>query len=179
MSDNDIDWLRNALVAYAEYGFNLSHAVSYARVAYVSAWLLTHHPAVYWASLISQYGHKADDVRAMRKAAREYDNLSFIRAHVNYSKMDLVANESGTAIIESLTSIKGIGENVAEEIARHSPYTSVLDMAERCDKRIVSGSRAILAGHTPDAAPGKVKILHEAGALEAMPVHPDGWKKEK
>lgn len=179
MSDNDIDWLRNALVAYAEYGFNLSHAVSYARVAYVSAWLLTHHPAVYWASLISQYGHKADDVRAMRKAAREYDNLSFIRAHVNYSKTDLVANESGTAIIEALTSIKGIGENVAEEIARHAPYTSVLDMAERCDKRIVSGSRAILAGHTPDAAPGKVKILHEAGALEAMPVHPDGWKKEK
>lgn len=178
MSDDDIAWLRTALVAYAEYGFNLSHAVSYARVAYVSGWLLVHHPAVYWASLISQYGHKQDDVVRYRKAAREIDHLSFIRAHVNYSKADLVANDSGTAIIEALTSVKGVGEKVAEEIAAHSPYTSVLDMAERCDKRIVTGCRAILAGHTPDAAPGMVNILYQAGALDAMPVHPEGWTKE-
>ena len=176
MSDDDINWLRTALIAYSEYGFNLSHAVSYARIAYITGWLLVNHPAVYWAALISQYTHKADDVLLMRKTAIEVDKLTFIKAHVNYSKIDYVANETGTGIIESLTTIHGLGEKACAEIEAHAPYTSVLDLAERCNSRVVTGSLDIIKGHTPDASKGVIKNLYEAGALEALPVHPEGWK---
>ena len=47
-TDDDVRWLMDALIAYRTTGSTSRYAVSYARLSYLTGWLLVHHPAVYW-----------------------------------------------------------------------------------------------------------------------------------
>jgi DNA polymerase-3 subunit alpha len=41
------------IVPFAQYGFNKSHSVAYAYVAYQTAFLKAHHPLHFWAAMLS------------------------------------------------------------------------------------------------------------------------------
>lgn len=168
-TDDDVRWLMDALIAYSDYGFNKSHAVSYARLSYLTGWLLVHHPAVYWAALISHYASKRDKVAAFRKSAKNVDDITFVKAHVNHSRAEYVAMDSKT-ITASLLEVPKVAEKVAAEIVAHQPYTSMRDFAERVNRRTISGAAALLKGHDPVTSGGVVKELYEAGAFDALPM---------
>ncbi len=47
---------------FAGYGFNKSHAVAYALVAYHTAWLKAHYPAEFMAAVMSSEMQNTDSV---------------------------------------------------------------------------------------------------------------------
>lgn len=169
LPESDIEWLVDAAKGYAEYGFPRAHAVAYARIAYLSVWLLVHHPAKFWAALMS-CKEKMETLTEMRAAARSGDGVVFIKPHVNHSKVEWTAIDN-KVIYTALRSIPKVGDKAAVEIVAKAPFTSVEDMCTRCDKRVVSGARAFLKGAALDEATTVVAALDKAGALDGLPLY--------
>ena len=53
VNDDAIAYLLKSLASFALYGFPESHAISFALIAYASAWLKVHRPAAFYAALLN------------------------------------------------------------------------------------------------------------------------------
>ena len=141
------------LAAFANYGFPESHSVSFAYLVYASSWLKFHHPAAFCAALL--------DSQPMGFYSPQSLTQDAVRHGVEVRTPDLHASdavttlESGTAL-ESGTerrgredgdpatwgfggpavrlgigSVRGIGPDLAAEIAAGRPYSDIGDLARR------------------------------------------------
>lgn len=126
------------MAQFADYGFNRSHSVAYAYVAYQTAYLKAHYPAYFYAAVLS---HESDDSAKVYKYSTELraSGLSLLPPDVNES------DESFTPVGESvrygLGAIKGIGSASIQAImlARKSGrFRSVIDFAERIEQGAVN-----------------------------------------
>lgn len=165
-TDTDIDTLLQALAGYSNYGFNKSHAVAYARTAYLTCWLLVHHPVVWWAQVLAYCSTESltDNIRAAR-----YDRVRILPAHVNHSAATWTPDVRRRGVRKGLLAIDGIGPKAAVEIAAAAPFTSVADLVTRTNSRIVTGSGPWLKHRDLNKAVGVLGKLADAGALEALP----------
>ncbi len=59
---------------FAGYGFNKSHSVSYALIAYQTAWLKAHYPAAYMAAVLSSDMDHTDKSSCLSKNAARWDS---------------------------------------------------------------------------------------------------------
>lgn len=167
MTEADIAWLDHVLDAYAGYSFNLAHATQYGIVAYWTAWYRTHHPAHFWAGMLSAYVGD-DDEQEFQGVATKIDKVKILEAHVNISTASTYVVDNG-AIRKPLQSIASIGAKSAAELEKHAPYTSLLDLATRTSS-VVSGKGDLAKGHAPELCSGVIGALAKAGALHNLPI---------
>ncbi len=131
------------LRAFANFGFPESHSVSFAYLVYVSAWLKLHYPAAFLASLLNSQPMGFWAPHTLVADARRH-GVSVLGPDVNLSEAaaSLEAPQFDTEhplVRLGLTSVKGIGSDLAEAIADGRPYGSLEDLARR-----TGTSRAIL-----------------------------------
>lgn len=163
---SDTEFLFNALLGYSDYGFNKSHAVAYARTAFVTAWLQVHYSVHWWAAVMSNCS--TDSYHDNLTAARE-SSVSILPPHVNHSRVGWVPDPASQGIRKGLISIHGIGETAAKEIAAHAPYTSVEDLVLRTNRRIVNGGGMWMRTKDVRSSNGVLRKLAESGALAGLP----------
>ena len=131
---------------FGSYGFPESHALSFARLVYVSAWIKCHHPAVFACALLNSQpmGFYAPaqivrDARAHGVAVRAVD--------VNHSGWDnsLEPAGGGLALRLGFRQIDGFREAWAEAItgARGEGYASVEALGQRAG--LPRGALSLLA----------------------------------
>ncbi len=122
----------NLMAQFADYGFNRSHSVAYAYIAYQTAYLKAHYPAYFYASVLSS---EADNSAKIYKYANELkkSGLKLLPPDVNESDSGFTPSEG--AVRFGLTAIKGLGSSGVESItgARNEGgrFTSLFDFAER------------------------------------------------
>lgn len=119
------------MIHFGSYGFNRSHAVSYAIISYWCAWLKAHHPLEFACAALR---HAKDDDQAM-KLLREIVN----EGQIGYIPFDREhSRENWTIyngkILAGLTSIKGVGAKLAATI-----------VANRAAGKLTARQEAILA----------------------------------
>ena len=119
--------LWKTIEAFSVYGFNKSHAVSYAIDSYYAAWLHTHYETD-WLSTILQSENNSP--KGLSKTIAEIKSLGykFAPADVNYSGDEWVYSDEINAFVPPLSSVKGVGGAAMQEIMMMRPYTSVEDM---------------------------------------------------
>ncbi|MBI4286120.1 MAG: DNA polymerase III subunit alpha [Chloroflexi bacterium] len=125
---------------FAGYAFNKAHAVSYAVIAYQTAYLKANYPAEYFtAFLITHNGDAAKVASAVTECRRlGIDVLppDINRSQVNFS---IEKGNGGTAIRFGLSAIKNVGAGAVEPIVaeRHKGgiFKSVEDLCRRADLR--------------------------------------------
>jgi DNA polymerase-3 subunit alpha len=119
------------MAKFADYGFNRSHSMAYAVLAFQTAYLKAHYPAYFYSAVLS---HEADDSAKVYKYATELKTmgLELLPPDVNES------GEGFTPVDETvrygLTAIKGLGESSVRSIveARESGrFTSLFDFCGR------------------------------------------------
>jgi error-prone DNA polymerase len=81
---------------FGEYGFPESHAASFARLAWVSAWLKFHHPAAFAAALINSQPMGFYQPAQILRDAREH-GVTVLPIDVNCSGWDCTLEGSGAA----------------------------------------------------------------------------------
>ncbi|MFU8878643.1 MAG: DNA polymerase III subunit alpha, partial [Wenzhouxiangellaceae bacterium] len=113
MSKTDAETFFDQIETFGGYGFNKSHSVAYALVAYQTAWLKAHYPAEFMAAVLSADMDKTDkvanlieDCRAMELEVRPPD---INRSHWRFEVEDDV-------IRYGLGAIKGVGEGAIETV---------------------------------------------------------------
>ncbi len=158
--------LYNQIETFAGYGFNKSHAVAYAVIAYQTAWLKVHRPVEFMAVTLS---HEADnrDKLALYAAECRRMGLAILPPHVNRSAALFApeeireGNATSAAIRCGLAAVKNAGlsacELVIEERAK-GPYTSLWNFLTRLDARRVNRRAVealVLAGAFDGLGPKK------------------------
>jgi DNA polymerase-3 subunit alpha len=129
---------------FAGYGFNRSHSVGYALIAYQTAWLKAHFPSEFMASVMSCDLGNTDSIQIFVDDCRNI-GLKILKPDINKSSYRFEDIDSST-ILYGLGAIKGIGESLVDKIVEErgkKEYKDLLDFCirvgfNRVNKRILT-----------------------------------------
>jgi len=156
------DSIFDLMEEFAKYGFNKSHSAAYALVAFQTAWLKAHYPAMFLASTLSADMEKTDKVVTLIAECRDME-LTVQPPDVNSSGYSFEASSEDT-IVYGLGAIKGIGQAAIEEITRareeKGQFSDLYDFCRALDLKKVNQRT--------------LETLICAGALDKMGVHRAG-----
>jgi DNA polymerase-3 subunit alpha len=118
---------------FARYGFNKSHAVAYAILAYYTAYLKAHFPIEFLTSCLIHEGKDIDRVKIYLQDLKNY-GFQILSPDINESNFYFTIVDDKT-IRFGLGSIKNIGgplvEFIEEERKRNGPFLSLADFLRR------------------------------------------------
>jgi len=99
---------------FAGYGFNKSHSVAYALIAYQTAYLKAHYPAEFMAAVLSSDMDNTDKMKTLIRESRSM-NITILPPDVNSCHYAFTAPTSDT-IRYGLGALKGVGEGAIQSI---------------------------------------------------------------
>ncbi len=123
---------------FARYGFNKSHAVAYALVAYKTAYLKAHYPIDFFAANLSAEIGSTDGIVKVLGDCQD-SGIAVLPPDINESSETFAA--AGPAIRFGLAAIKGVGEAAARSILEErakTRFVSFSDFIDRLDARLVN-----------------------------------------
>jgi DNA polymerase-3 subunit alpha len=135
--------LYDLMAEFAKYGFNKSHAVAYAVIAYQTAFLKRYYPACFFASLLGTEMNNTDKVTIYINDAREI-GIEILPPDVNGSLFFF--NVIGEMIRYGMGAIKNVGEApvnvIIEEREENGEFKGFIDFCVRvnmraCNKRVI------------------------------------------
>lgn len=101
---------------FAGYGFNRSHSVSYAFLAYQTAWLKAHYPATFMSVVLSSEMHNQDKISQGLYECRE-KNLKILPPDVNESYFEFT-HDGQSQVRYGLGAIKQLSGFIAHALCR-------------------------------------------------------------
>jgi DNA polymerase-3 subunit alpha len=121
---------------FARYGFNKSHSVAYALVAYHTAWLKVHYPRHFLAGLMTSEMDRTDAVvKFIHETAQM--GIKILPPDINESNFPFTV--VGPNIRFGLGAVKGVGESAIESILiarqKQGRFSSLLQFCEAVDLR--------------------------------------------
>ncbi|MFK0230623.1 DNA polymerase III subunit alpha [Streptomyces sp. NPDC090303] len=135
--------------AFGSYGFCKAHAVAFAVPTYQSAWLKAHHPAAFYAGLLTHDPGMYPKRLLLADARRR--GVPVLPLDVNRSavahRIELVSEEPPLwGLRLGLADVHGIAETESARIAAGQPYASLLDFWERARPRTPVAERLAQVG---------------------------------
>ncbi|GAB4408248.1 MAG: DNA polymerase III subunit alpha [Bacteriovoracaceae bacterium] len=131
--------LFDTMEKFAAYGFNKSHAVAYALIAYQTAFLKYYYPAAFYAALLSSEIDNKDKITQYINDAREHD-IEVLAPDINESLWHFNVVEGKVRI--GMGAAKNVGESAVTAILaerdRNGPFKGFMDFCERVDMKSVN-----------------------------------------
>ncbi len=123
------------LAAFANYGFPESHSVSFSYLVYASAWIKLHHPAAFCAALLNAQPMGFWSPHTIVGDARRHGvvvHTPDLNASADIATLESHPDStSGWAVWLGIGSVRGVGSDLAAEVAAARPYSSVEDLRRR------------------------------------------------
>ena len=121
----------NLILKFAKYGFNKSHAVSYAMVAYIMAFLKTHFYSYFMLSLLNNVINNETKTNIYISKLRTH-GINVLHPDINMSENTYIIHNKH--IICPLGIIRNVGSSAANlilEERKKGPFTSINDFVKR------------------------------------------------
>ncbi|MFF7654135.1 DNA polymerase III subunit alpha [Streptomyces sp. NPDC007983] len=116
--------------AFGSYGFCKAHAVAFAVPTYQSAWLKAHHPAAFYAGLLTHDPGMYPKRLLLADARRR--GVPILPLDVNRSgpdyRIELMSGDGDVGVRLALSDVHGISEAETRRIAAGQPYSSLQDL---------------------------------------------------
>jgi DNA polymerase III subunit alpha len=119
------------MAKFADYGFNRSHSMAYAVLAFRTAYLKAHFPAYFYASVLS---HEADDSAKVYKYSTELKSMGLRLLPPDINESDSGFTPVDDTVRYGLTAIKGMGASSVAQICTerlNGKFTSLFDFCSR------------------------------------------------
>lgn len=98
------------------YGFNKAHAASYGYIAYITAYLKAHFPAIYMSAILTAESGDVDKIGVIIKECKRM-GIEVLPPSINESFSQFtVVNDTSYKIRFGLTSIKNFGQGISSTI---------------------------------------------------------------
>jgi DNA polymerase III subunit alpha len=126
------------MAQFSDYGFNRSHSVAYAYLAFQTAYLKAHFQEHFYAAVLSSEAQDAAKVFKYSKELRA-QGIQLLPPDVNESYSGFTPLKS--AIRYGLAAIKGLGQSTIKAIieAREAgPFRSFFDFSERIEQGAIN-----------------------------------------
>ena len=115
--------LYEKILFFSGYGFNKSHAVSYAIGSYYCAWLMTYYEEEWLCAYLEAM---SNNPKKRSKALSEIKKLGYMTVpiDINYATKSWTILD-GKKFMPSFLSCKGIGDAAIDEILSNRPYNTI------------------------------------------------------
>ncbi|NNE95945.1 MAG: DNA polymerase III subunit alpha, partial [Acidimicrobiales bacterium] len=184
-------WVK--LVAFANYGFPESHSISFAYLVYASSWIKLHYPAAFCAALLNAQPMGFYSPHSLVQDARRH-GVPTLSPDINRSGADASLCEPasgidrdrcpahlsdlgkgtwaeqrdhGFAVRLGMSSVRGIGDEMAEEIAMSRPYRTIEEVARKTGATKEQMEAMATAGCFDSLGSDRRQALWTAGAVAA------------
>ena len=147
MAARDIDaevgeQIWHKMVAFANYGFPESHSVSFAYLVYASAWIKLHYPAAFCAALLNAQPMGFYSPHSLCQDARRHGVVVHgpdINLSADAATLEPCETSTGTAAVRlGLSSVRGVGPELAEAMAAEAPYESMEHLVRAMSERRIA-----------------------------------------
>ena len=141
--------LFDQIAYFAGYGFNKSHSVPYALLAYQTAYLKANYPAEYIAACLTAVKRDKDRTAIFLSEARDM-GVKVSTPDVNLSSSDFTVNDN--EILFGLSAVRNVGDITADKIVlereSNGDFESIEDFLSRIDSRSLNkrGVEALIQG---------------------------------
>jgi len=119
---------------FAKYSFNRSHAASYATIAYQTAYLKSHWPLEFMASLLTSEKSDLERIAILIEECKKME-IEVLQPDINESFRNFSAVPGKNKIRFGLLAIKNVGSNIVEAIVKerkeNGKYNSIEDFISR------------------------------------------------
>ncbi|HXU46768.1 MAG TPA: DNA polymerase III subunit alpha, partial [Thermoanaerobaculia bacterium] len=131
--------LWDTIEPFAGYGFNKSHSVAYAMLAYRTAYLKAHYPVAFMAAMLNSELSSSD---SMAKYLGECRNMGIRVLPPDVNESDYYFTVVGDYVRFGLGGVKGVGENAVEDVLaarrRLGRFQSIAHVAAEIDGRVAN-----------------------------------------
>ena len=156
--------LWNISLEFAKYSFNKSHSAAYGVTAYISQYLKVHFPIEYWTVALDYADEDKTSVFLSEILQAKTINLKSVDINNSFSVM--TSDLETSTIFWGISSIKGIGEDTADQIISerklNGNYVNLQDFLKR---NIFNGSKVKKTA---------VEGLIASGAFDSVDLIKDG-----
>ena len=141
--------LFDQIAYFAGYGFNKSHSVPYALLAYQTAYLKANYPAEYIAACLTAVKRDKDRTAIFLSEARDM-GVKVSTPDINLSSSDFTVNNK--EILFGLSAVRNVGDITADKIVlereSNGDFESIEDFLSRIDSRSLNkrGVEALIQG---------------------------------
>ncbi len=153
------------LEAFGSYGFCKAHAVAFAVPTYQSAWLKAHHPAAFYAGLLT-HDPGMYPKRLLLADARRH-GVPVLPLDVNASgaayRIELVSGAWGLRL--ALSEVHGISEAETARLVAGQPYSSLQDLWQRARPGRPVAERLVQVGALDRFGAGRRDLLLQVAEL--------------
>ena len=164
-SEDTINEFWSQLLGFAQYGFNKSHAVSYALNSYQSAYLKVHYPVMWSTAALRMY---ANNNKKFPKYVADVEAMGIEVLPPNINESDLLISPTSdlNGITYSISNIKSISTAVLESfvLERHKngQYKDITDFINRNrDNLTVTTLKALACSGCLDCFGNTRKSIYE------------------
>jgi DNA polymerase-3 subunit alpha len=148
--------------AFAGYGFNKSHALAYAYLAYITGYLKAHYPAEFMAALLTSEAGNVEKVQKYISECRAM-GLSVLPPDINKSGPSFTPKDN--SILFGLSAIKNMGDASIVPIVEErsaGPYRDIFHFCSRisniaANKRIMEN--LVKSGSFDSIGPSRAKLF--------------------
>ncbi|MFH1925292.1 MAG: DNA polymerase III subunit alpha [Chloroflexota bacterium] len=130
----------NLIEPFAGYAFNKAHSVSYALIAYQTAYLKANYPAEYITAFLTIHADQPEKVASAVAECRRL-GIKVLSPNINHSQVNFSIEKDGAApaIRFGLSAIKNVGPGAVEPMVterdKNGEFRSIEDLCRRCDLR--------------------------------------------
>jgi len=144
VEEKKAEYIFDLMEKFAGYGFNKSHSVAYALIAYQTAYLKSHFKEPFIAAVLSSDMDNTDKVVRFVKEC-EYMSINLIPPNINLSNYIFSVTKNND-VIYGLGAIKGVGKAIIEIIIternKNGEFSSLDNLLTRCgtnkiNKRVI------------------------------------------
>ena len=174
-----LNYLFDTMKGFAEYGFNKSHSVCYALIAYQEAYIKAHYPMEYYVALLNTVIADTDKIALYLNEIKQ-KNIEVVTASVFES--DALFSQKNGKIVYALHAVKGVGLQAAlaiqEERENNGQFKNLEDFVKRVDVHLVNRKvyeTLIKCGAFSDFGHTESALI---SSLDAILAHASNYQKE-
>lgn len=134
------------MAAFAGYGFPKAHAASYAQVAWRAAWCKAHHPEIFMAAVLANWGGYYSQRIYLTEARRL--GLAIHSPHINHARREfsVVYQQQGPQLFMGLDQVRDLTRRTQARLQRERPFRSLDDFLARVDPRPIEAENLVRCG---------------------------------
>jgi len=134
-SSTDAETIWHEIEFFAMYGFNASHAISYAFITYQMAYLKTHYPLEFMCACLISDSNEPEKIIQYIGYCKER-GIEIKPPSINQSSSNFSIDENSSSIRFGLSAIKNLGkpiDSIIQERKKNGEFKDILNFAERID----------------------------------------------
>lgn len=126
------------ILPFAAYGFNKSHSVAYATIAYQTAYLKAHYPVEFMASVLTSEKIDVERIAFLIEECKKMD-IEVLPPNINESLKNFTVVPNQNKIRFGMLAIKNVGENIIDAIVEErknaGPFKSIGNFINRVQSK--------------------------------------------